>query len=126
MYMSIKPFFRVSDKNIRTTGIHLQKIWCLGKKIHRMIDKLLRTTGNHIQKIWSQGKKKTYDCDKLCGRGRGKGTIDHKILLRRIESHCGISGTVSALFRSYLSVRTQSVVMNGIRSTAVPLKHGVP
>ena len=74
--------------------------------------------------------------DLLIAVDRGKGTvvllldlsaafdtIDYKILLKRIESHYGISGTVLAWFRSYLSGMVQSVVMNGIRSGAVPLKH---
>ncbi len=77
--------------------------------------------------------------DLLIAVDRGKGTvvllldlsaafdtIDHEILLKRIQSHCGISGTVLAWFRSYLTGRTQSVVVNGVRSSAITLKHGVP
>ena len=45
-------------------------------------------------------------------------TLDHAILLRRLESTFGISGN--------LSDRTQSVVVDGLMSTPIPLVFGVP
>ncbi len=39
-------------------------------------------------------------------------TIDHKILLNRLEKRCGITGVALKWFTSYLSNRTQSVSVN--------------
>ena len=53
-------------------------------------------------------------------------TLDHAILLRRLESTFGISGLALSWFKSYLSDRTQSVVVDGLMSTPIPLVFGVP
>ena len=53
-------------------------------------------------------------------------TLDHAILLRRLESTFGISGVALSWFESYLSDWTQSVVPDGLMSTPVPLVFGVP
>ena len=47
-------------------------------------------------------------------------------MLRRRESTFGISGLALSWFESYLSDRTQSVVVDGLMSTSVPLVFGVP
>ena len=44
-------------------------------------------------------------------------TIDHTILLERLEAVAGIRGAALAWLRSYLHDRTQSVIINGVRST---------
>ena len=46
--------------------------------------------------------------------------------LRRLESTFGISGVALSWFESFLSVRTQSVVVDGLMSTPIPLVFGVP
>ena len=53
-------------------------------------------------------------------------TIDHNVLLERLSSRLGITGTALQWFRSYLSGRLQSIDVNGQRSSEVPLKYGVP
>ena len=53
-------------------------------------------------------------------------TLDHAILLRRLESTFVISGVAPSWFESYLSDRTQSVVVDGLMSTPIPLVFGVP
>ena len=53
-------------------------------------------------------------------------TVDHAILLQRLESSFGIADVVLDWFRSYLSGRTQFVRCGGLRSSAVPLICGVP
>ena len=52
-------------------------------------------------------------------------TIDHYILITRLRSTFGCSGTVLEWFVSYLSCRTQSVFV-GRKSTPSVLKCGVP
>ena len=52
-------------------------------------------------------------------------TIDHNILITRLRSTFGYSGTVLEWFISYLSCRTQSVFV-GHESTPSVLKCGVP
>ena len=53
-------------------------------------------------------------------------TIDHRLLLERLSSDCGISGTALAWFASYLHLRKQSVVIDGEESEPVDLEFGVP
>ena len=53
-------------------------------------------------------------------------TLDHAILLRRTESTFGISEVALSWFESYLSDGTQSVMVEGLKSTPIPLVFGVP
>jgi len=53
-------------------------------------------------------------------------TVDHELLLHCLEHDYGITGTVLAWFRSYLTLRTQSVVLNGVESESHDLTCGVP
>ena len=53
-------------------------------------------------------------------------TIDHGILLKRLETRFGVTGTALDWFRSYLIGRTQSVVVNGSSSEPKELLYGVP
>ena len=52
--------------------------------------------------------------------------VNHSILLERLYTYYGISGTALEWFRSYLSGRTQSVVINGVHSKEKMFDHGVP
>ena len=53
-------------------------------------------------------------------------TVAHEILLNRLNSKFGISGTALNWFQSYLTGRTQSVVINGNNSQPRNLSCGVP
>ena len=53
-------------------------------------------------------------------------TIDHTILLKRLQSNFGISGKALKWFASYLRNRSQQVKINGITSDSAELKFGVP
>ena len=53
-------------------------------------------------------------------------TIDHGILINRLKSCFGISDSAFSLLTSYLSCRTQSVVIGQNRSSELPLLRGVP
>ena len=53
-------------------------------------------------------------------------TIDHSILLHRLESSFGISGSALAWFSSYLTGRTQCVQVGNLMSKSCPLLYGVP
>ena len=53
-------------------------------------------------------------------------TVDHAILLGRLETLFGIKDTALAWFASYLSGRSQCVSVNGERSDCYPLPFGVP
>src|SRR5437870_2322040 len=52
-------------------------------------------------------------------------TIDHNILLSRLNSYFGISNPAFSLLSSYLSNRSQSVVVNYEFSSKLPLLRGV-
>ncbi|CAB4013671.1 Hypothetical predicted protein, partial [Paramuricea clavata] len=53
-------------------------------------------------------------------------TLDHDILLARLESYFGFSDTVIKWFKSYLTGRSQSVVIGDVVSTLRHLEYGVP
>ena len=53
-------------------------------------------------------------------------TIDHGILLERIQSRFGMDGTALAWLRSYLSNRIQAVSVAGVTSSPQRLHWGVP
>ncbi len=53
-------------------------------------------------------------------------TLDHAILLERLNSHCLISGKVLDWFASFLSERTQSIHQGSHSSTPLPVPFGVP
>ncbi|XP_072016812.1 uncharacterized protein [Amphiura filiformis] len=53
-------------------------------------------------------------------------TIDHTILLDRLQERYGICGAVHAWFRSYLDSRTQTVVIGDSESRPRNLVYGVP
>ena len=53
-------------------------------------------------------------------------TLDHPILLKRLETTFGVRGTVRDWFVSYLSGRFQSVIVDGGVSASCPLVCGVP
>ena len=53
-------------------------------------------------------------------------TIDHMVLLQRLEDKFGFSGTALEWFCSYLSDRFQQVVIDGVRSDKFDIDFGVP
>ena len=53
-------------------------------------------------------------------------TVDHQILLKRLNSKFAICGTALDLFRSYLTNRTQVVLIDRKKSQSRELKCGVP
>ena len=52
-------------------------------------------------------------------------TVNHKVLLQKLE-HYGIRGKVLDWLRSYLSGRSQYIVVNGHSSEILPITCGVP
>ena len=53
-------------------------------------------------------------------------TLDHDILLKRLETTFGISGTAIKWFSSYLSERKQIVSIDDVSSTERGITYGVP
>ena len=53
-------------------------------------------------------------------------TIDHALLLERLQHRYGIGGTALKWFQSYLHNRQQSAVVKNTLSSSKPLLHGVP
>ena len=53
-------------------------------------------------------------------------TIDHDILLNRLKLRYGIKGTALSWFKSYLTSRSQTVIINGTESEPQNIKYGVP
>ena len=54
------------------------------------------------------------------------GTVDHALLLERLNSFSGLSGAALNWFHSYLTDRTQHVSLGGASSKSTALSCGVP
>ena len=53
-------------------------------------------------------------------------TVDHDILLRRLETSFGLTGSVISWLSSFLCGRTQQVIFNNLESTITKVTSGVP
>ena len=53
-------------------------------------------------------------------------TVDHYILLQRLQSYVSVTGEALAWFSSYLKGRKQVVSIDGVNSEKSDLKYGVP
>ena len=53
-------------------------------------------------------------------------TVDHTILLKRLQNRYGIEGVAADWIKSFISGRSQLVSLDGVASDSVPLVHGVP
>ena len=53
-------------------------------------------------------------------------TIDHSLLLLLLEQRLGLSEYALSWILSYLSARSQSIIIDGKHSKSVPLSYGVP
>ena len=53
-------------------------------------------------------------------------TVHHNILLQRLETSFGITDSAPMRFKSYLSDRSQHVLLDGAYSDSTELSHGVP
>ena len=53
-------------------------------------------------------------------------TLDHQILLSRLKSYFGFTGSVLQWFRSYLTNRSQEVVIGEVASSLRQVEFGVP
>ena len=62
----------------------------------------------------------------LLDLGAAFDTVDHRILLDRLQFDCGISGSALNLIESYLSNRTQRIYIDGVLSSNFNLKFGFP
>ena len=53
-------------------------------------------------------------------------TVDHSIMINRLETNFGIAGKALQWISSYLTGRTISVCVDGVESMKRVVKHGVP
>ena len=53
-------------------------------------------------------------------------TVDHQMLLNRLHYQVGSVGDALNWMESYLENRSQQVLLNGIRSSQIGLKFGIP
>lgn len=52
-------------------------------------------------------------------------TVDHNIVLSKIRSYYGIYDTLQRWISSFVTCRSQSVTLSGVKSALIPLLHGV-
>ena len=91
------------------------------RKNHSTIDavtKFIKETGNHLD-------NKESVLTVYCDLSRAFDTLDHKILLKKLNFY-GIRGHVLDWFRSYLKNRRQFVKYNGHSSKIMDIDYGIP
>ena len=91
------------------------------RKGHSTVDTLI----NIVERIRVTLDKSEFACGVFVDLQKAFDTVDHEILLLKL-SHYGIRGTELSWFRSYLSNRSQFVVISNTKSRLKFVKHGVP
>ena len=124
---SLNPLFTIVIKNY----VHL-----LSPMIPNIVNQSLTTGGfpsvlklSHVRPVWKI--LRTIDCSQdvvlvLLDLSASLDTIDHTILVKRLESYFGFSKLALCWFRSYLENRRQLIVIRGQVSTPYALRYGVP
>ena len=113
MYVRLENFLKSSDI--------LHKYQFGFRKQHSKNHTLLSI----VEKIRSSLDKKMYTCGVFIDLEKAFDTVNHKILLSKLN-HYGIRGTANTWFFSYLSSRYQSVMFNGVTSSRKVITCGVP
>ena len=70
--------------------------------------------------------KKQVVCLVLLDLSAAFDTVNHEILLYRLEHRFGVKQQALSWFKSYLSDRQQSVVVNGTQSDSFAMSCGIP
>ena len=78
-----------------------------------------------IEKIRSCIERKNYGCGIFIDLKKAFDTVNHNILLQKLEHH-GVRGTSLNWFKSYLNSRTQYVKCNNVSSNIQTITCGVP
>ena len=78
-----------------------------------------------VEQIRVNLDKKKYTCGVFVDLEKAFDTVNHKILLTKLN-HYGINGISNSWLTSYLSDRTQSVSLDGEKSDILKISCGVP
>ena len=97
----------------RVVLLQLQSHLCANRKYHSTETAVLSV----LEGLLTKSDQKLVSVLALLDLSAAFDTLDHAILLRRLESTFGISGVALSWFESYLSDRTQSVMDDGLKST---------
>ena len=88
---------------------------------HSTTHALIEITEN-IRKALDTGK---FACGIFIDLQKAFDTVNHNILIDKLK-HYGIRGIANNWFQSYLSNRTQFVLIQGFHSEKLPIEHGMP
>ena len=78
-----------------------------------------------VEQIRNALHNKMFTCGVFIDLEKAFDTVNHQILLSKLDHH-GIGGVANAWFASYLLNRYQSVRVNGVTSSSLPVTCGVP
>ena len=92
------------------------------RKNHSTQTALLKVTNDILMEMNSQHPVRLVSLD----LSTAFDTIDHSVLLHRLQTSFGISGAPLDWFKSYLSARSQHVFIPGTLSDSLQLNWGVP
>ena len=78
-----------------------------------------------VEQIRNARDNNMFTCGVFIDLEKAFDTVNHQILLSKLD-HYGIRGVANAWFASYLLNRYQSVRVNGVTSSSLPVTCGVP
>ncbi len=78
-----------------------------------------------VEEIRNNLDNKIFSCAVFVDLEKAFDTVNHHILLKKLDYY-GISGIANSWIKSYLSNRSQAVMVNGVTSSQKPINCGVP
>ena len=92
------------------------------RKSHSVETALVKVNNDLLQAVDNHGEAVLV----LLDMSAAFDTVDHKILLRRLQERYGVNGTAHKWFSSYLDNRHQSVLIDGEQSDPMTIAWGMP
>lgn len=116
-----KVAFEEIDSHIQKNSLH-GKYQSAYRKEHSCESAMFKVVGDLQKMVY----EKNHAVLVLLDLSAAFDTIDHDILLKRLEKEFGITGDALLWIKSYLSMRTFSVCINGKNGKVTLLLYGVP
>ena len=117
-----RAVFLQIDNHMKKHDVYPSLHWSAYRKDHSTETALLKVTNDILTEMNSPHVVLLV----LLDLSAAFDTVDHSVLLRRLQTSFGISGAPLDWFKSYLSARRQRVSIPGALSGSLPLDWGVP
>ena len=113
MYSQIEDFLKYS-KSLYEYQFGFRKQFSTNHALLSIVEKIRNSLDNNL-----------FVCKVFIDLEKAFDTVNHEILLSKLD-HYGIQGVANDWFSSYLSRRSQTVTINGVKSSKGDISCGVP